>query len=181
MMDICRQQMNGQNAVLKKYNASFSCRWLFCRQSCSDDGCRPPAGGLSQLHHQPAVSLAVLQTRNTSAQLWLAPIRYSQNYSNKVYSFNSYCKIVVFSLHFPCFSFWLHSTSYPQCFNPAAALFSVHWCSEILGALLSVFTIWLVTGVLVYLAVERLVSNDYDIEGTVMLITSGCAVLANIM
>ncbi|KAK3505713.1 hypothetical protein QTP70_020473, partial [Hemibagrus guttatus] len=53
--------------------------------------------------------------------------------------------------------------------------------SEILGALVSVFTIWLVTGVLVYLAVERLISNDYEIEGTVMLITSGCAVAANIM
>lgn len=53
--------------------------------------------------------------------------------------------------------------------------------SEILGALLSVFTIWLVTGVLVYLAVERLISDDFEIEGTVMLITSGCAVIANIM
>lgn len=31
------------------------------------------------------------------------------------------------------------------------------------------------------MAVERLVSNDYTIEGTVMLITSGCAVLANII
>nr|XP_019969133.1 PREDICTED: zinc transporter 8-like [Paralichthys olivaceus] len=53
--------------------------------------------------------------------------------------------------------------------------------AEILGALLSVFTIWLVTGVLVYLAVERLISDDYTIEGTIMLATSGCAVLANII
>uniref|UniRef100_A0A3Q3JFV9 Proton-coupled zinc antiporter SLC30A8 n=1 Tax=Monopterus albus TaxID=43700 RepID=A0A3Q3JFV9_MONAL len=53
--------------------------------------------------------------------------------------------------------------------------------SEILGALLSVLAIWLVTGVLVYLAVERLISEDYTIEGTVMLITSGCAVMANII
>lgn len=53
--------------------------------------------------------------------------------------------------------------------------------AEILGALLSVFTIWLVTGVLVYLAVERLISDDYTIEGDIMLITSGCAVVANIM
>ena len=43
------------------------------------------------------------------------------------------------------------------------------------------FTIWLVTGVLVYLAVERIVSDDYVIDGTIMLITSGCAVIANIM
>lgn len=53
--------------------------------------------------------------------------------------------------------------------------------AEILGALLSVCTIWVVTGVLVYLAVERLINDDYEIEGTLMLITSGCAVLANIM
>lgn len=52
---------------------------------------------------------------------------------------------------------------------------------EILGALLSVVTIWLVTGVLVYLAVQRLIRDNYEIEGTIMLITSGCAVLANIM
>ncbi|KAJ3609490.1 hypothetical protein NHX12_024011 [Muraenolepis orangiensis] len=52
---------------------------------------------------------------------------------------------------------------------------------KILGALLSVFTIWLVTGVLVYLAVERIISDDYTIDGTIMLITSGCAVLANII
>lgn len=73
------------------------------------------------------------------------------------------------------------STTPLQSFNAAVVLFSVYRCPEILGALLSVFTIWLVTGVLVYLAVERLVSDDYTIEGTVMLITSGCAVLANIM
>ncbi|XP_008564171.1 PREDICTED: zinc transporter 2 isoform X2 [Galeopterus variegatus] len=52
---------------------------------------------------------------------------------------------------------------------------------EILGALLSVLSIWVVTGVLVYLAVERLVSGDYEIKGGTMLITSGCAVAVNII
>ncbi|XP_006862334.1 PREDICTED: zinc transporter 2 isoform X2 [Chrysochloris asiatica] len=52
---------------------------------------------------------------------------------------------------------------------------------EILGALLSVLSIWVVTGVLVYLAVERLVSGNYEIEGSAMLITSGCAVAVNII
>ncbi|XP_004377147.1 proton-coupled zinc antiporter SLC30A2 isoform X2 [Trichechus manatus latirostris] len=52
---------------------------------------------------------------------------------------------------------------------------------EILGALLSVMSIWVVTGVLVYLAVERLVSGNYEIEGGTMLITSGCAVAVNII
>ncbi|KAM9823562.1 proton-coupled zinc antiporter SLC30A8 [Neosynchiropus ocellatus] len=72
-------------------------------------------------------------------------------------------------------SLWLSS-------RPATHKLSYGWHrAEILGALLSVCTIWLVTGILVYLAVERLISNDYTIEGTVMLITSGCAVLANIV
>lgn len=53
--------------------------------------------------------------------------------------------------------------------------------SEILGALVSVLSIWVVTGVLVYLAVERLISGDYEIEGGTMLITSGCAVAVNVM
>ncbi|NXP76682.1 ZNT2 protein, partial [Ramphastos sulfuratus] len=52
---------------------------------------------------------------------------------------------------------------------------------EILGALLSVASIWVVTSVLVYLAAQRLISGDYDIEGSVMLITSACAVAANIV
>ncbi|XP_077404803.1 proton-coupled zinc antiporter SLC30A2 isoform X1 [Vanacampus margaritifer] len=72
-------------------------------------------------------------------------------------------------------SLWLSS-------RPATHKLSYGWHrAEILGALLSVFAIWLITGVLVYLAVERLISDDYTIEGTVMLITSGCAVLANII
>ncbi|XP_036826882.1 zinc transporter 2 isoform X2 [Oncorhynchus mykiss] len=72
-------------------------------------------------------------------------------------------------------SLWLSS-------RPATRTLSYGWHrAEILGALLSVVTIWLVTGVLVYLAVQRLISDNYEIEGTIMLITSGCAVLANII
>ncbi|KAM9738644.1 proton-coupled zinc antiporter SLC30A8 [Menidia menidia] len=73
------------------------------------------------------------------------------------------------------FSLWLSS-------KPATQKLSFGWHrAEILGALLSVFTIWLVTAVLVYLAVERIVNEDYTIEGNIMLITSGCAVVANIV
>lgn len=53
--------------------------------------------------------------------------------------------------------------------------------TEILGALISIMSIWIVTGVLVYLAIERIVKNDYEIDGRVMLLTSGCAVVVNIM
>ncbi|NXA64704.1 ZNT8 protein, partial [Mohoua ochrocephala] len=52
---------------------------------------------------------------------------------------------------------------------------------EILGALMSMTIIWMVTGVLTYLACMRLLRPDYDIDATVMLITSACAVLANIL
>ncbi|KFP54567.1 Zinc transporter 2, partial [Cathartes aura] len=47
---------------------------------------------------------------------------------------------------------------------------------EILGALLSVLSIWVVTGVLVYLAAQRLLSADY-----VMPIPSPCAVAVNVV
>uniref|UniRef100_A0A2I3RV42 Solute carrier family 30 member 2 n=1 Tax=Pan troglodytes TaxID=9598 RepID=A0A2I3RV42_PANTR len=59
-------------------------------------------------------------------------------------------------------------------------LFMIGEVVEILGALVSVLSIWVVTGVLVYLAVERLISGDYEIDGGTMLITSGCAVAVNI-
>ncbi|NXW62624.1 ZNT8 protein, partial [Eurystomus gularis] len=52
---------------------------------------------------------------------------------------------------------------------------------EILGALMSMIIIWMVTGLLTYLASIRLLNPDYNIDATVMLITSACAVLANIL
>ncbi|XP_041096329.1 zinc transporter 2-like, partial [Polyodon spathula] len=53
--------------------------------------------------------------------------------------------------------------------------------AEILGALVSVLSIWVVTGVLVYLAVQRILTEQYEIDGRVMLITSGCAVAVNVI
>ena len=50
-----------------------------------------------------------------------------------------------------------------------------------MGALVSVLMIWIVTGVLVYLAVQRIITNDYEIDATVMLITSALAIVFNIM
>ncbi|NXU72889.1 ZNT8 protein, partial [Oreotrochilus melanogaster] len=52
---------------------------------------------------------------------------------------------------------------------------------EILGALMSMIIIWIVAAVLTYLAGMRLLHPDYDVDATVMLITSACAVLANIL
>ncbi|TSL47648.1 Zinc transporter 2 [Bagarius yarrelli] len=73
------------------------------------------------------------------------------------------------------FSLWISS-------RPPTKTMNFGWHrSEILGALISIMSIWIVTGVLVYLAVERIVRNDYEIEGRVMLLTSGCAVIVNII
>lgn len=73
------------------------------------------------------------------------------------------------------FSLWMSS-------RPATKTMNFGWQrAEILGALLSVLSIWVVTGVLVYLAVQRLISGEYEIEGGTMLITSGCAVAVNII
>ncbi|XP_071779282.1 zinc transporter 2 [Centroberyx gerrardi] len=73
------------------------------------------------------------------------------------------------------FSLWISS-------RPPTKTMNFGWHrSEILGALVSVMSIWIVTGVLVYLAIERIVRNDYEIDGHVMLVTSGCAVIVNII
>ncbi|XP_041046444.1 zinc transporter 8-like isoform X2 [Carcharodon carcharias] len=72
-------------------------------------------------------------------------------------------------------SLWLTS-------RPATKKLNFGWYrAEILGALFSVITVWLVTGVLVYLACVRLIGADYKIDGMVMLITSTCAVVANVI
>ncbi|KFO65867.1 Zinc transporter 8, partial [Corvus brachyrhynchos] len=73
------------------------------------------------------------------------------------------------------FSLWLTS-------KPPTKQLTFGWHrAEILGALMSMIIVWMVTGVLIYLACMRLLHLDYDIDATVMLITSACAVLANIL
>ncbi|KAK1171810.1 zinc transporter 2 [Acipenser oxyrinchus oxyrinchus] len=73
------------------------------------------------------------------------------------------------------FSLWVSS-------RPPTKTMNFGWQrSEILGALVSVLSIWIVTAVLVYLAIIRIVNNDYEIESHVMVITSGCALGVNII
>ncbi|KAM6964928.1 zinc transporter 2 [Aplochiton taeniatus] len=73
------------------------------------------------------------------------------------------------------FSLWISS-------RPPTKTMNYGWHrSEIMGALVSALSIWIVTGVLVYLAIERIVRNDYEIEAHAMLVTSGCAVIVNIV
>ncbi|XP_008060675.1 zinc transporter 8 [Carlito syrichta] len=73
------------------------------------------------------------------------------------------------------FSLWLSS-------KPPSKQLTFGWHrAEVLGALLSTLCIWAVTGVLVYLAWERLLHPDYQIQATMMTIISGCAVAANVI
>jgi cation diffusion facilitator family transporter len=53
--------------------------------------------------------------------------------------------------------------------------------TEILGALASTLLIWVLTGVLVYLAILRVINNDFDIEPKFMIITASCGVFFNIL
>ncbi|KRX78764.1 Zinc transporter 2 [Trichinella sp. T6] len=52
---------------------------------------------------------------------------------------------------------------------------------EILGALLSIFIIWTMTAVLVYLAILRVIDRDYYIDADAMLITASCGVVFNMI
>ena len=56
----------------------------------------------------------------------------------------------------------------------------VSW-AEILGALVSILMLWVITGVLVYSAVLRIQSGDYEIDATIMLITAATGVVFNVV
>lgn len=66
--------------------------------------------------------------------------------------------------------------------RPATRRMSFGWYrSEVIGALTSVLLIWIVTGILVYLAIQRVIEEDFEIDTFMMLITSGLGVLVNLM
>jgi zinc transporter 2 len=50
-----------------------------------------------------------------------------------------------------------------------------------MGAILSVLIIWVLTGVLVYQAIERIVKGEHQVNADIMLIVAGCGVGVNIM
>ncbi|XP_014240279.1 zinc transporter 2-like [Cimex lectularius] len=53
--------------------------------------------------------------------------------------------------------------------------------AEVLGALLSISVIWILTGIFIYLAVERLVKADFEIHADAMLIVSAIGIAINII
>lgn len=56
-----------------------------------------------------------------------------------------------------------------------------YYYAEVIGALTSVVMIWVVTGVLVFLAIQRLIDRDVIIDANVMLITSAIGVAFNLI
>jgi len=73
------------------------------------------------------------------------------------------------------FSIWMAA-------RPATKKMSFgYYRAEVIGALTSVLLIWVVTGILVLMAVQRLISGEYEIDAPIMLITAGVGVLVNII
>ncbi|XP_062252462.1 proton-coupled zinc antiporter SLC30A2-like [Platichthys flesus] len=79
------------------------------------------------------------------------------------------------SISISIFSLWISS-------RPRTQTMTFGWHrAEILGMLLSIVSIWALTAALVLSAAQRISDGNYDIDGRIMLITSGCAVGANIL
>ncbi|KAJ8736003.1 hypothetical protein PYW08_006659 [Mythimna loreyi] len=73
------------------------------------------------------------------------------------------------------FSLWVSS-------RPATRRMPFGWYrAEVIGALTSVLLIWVVTGILVYMAVQRVIYKEFEINATVMLITSAVGVAVNLV
>lgn len=53
--------------------------------------------------------------------------------------------------------------------------------AEVLGAMVSIIILWIITTVLVFFAVERIVNKEHDIDADMMLITAGAGVVFNII
>lgn len=64
--------------------------------------------------------------------------------------------------------------------SPTKRLSFGFYRAEVLGAVLSVVFIWVLTGILVYTAAQRIYHDDYDIDANIMLIVSGTGVAMNI-
>lgn len=66
--------------------------------------------------------------------------------------------------------------------RPSTKRLSFGWYrAEVIGALTSVLMIWVVTAILFYLAVIRTIERNFELDGKVMLITSGLGILVNVI
>ncbi|XP_045625365.1 proton-coupled zinc antiporter SLC30A2 isoform X2 [Procambarus clarkii] len=53
--------------------------------------------------------------------------------------------------------------------------------AEVLGAVISVLIIWVITGILVYAAIQRVISMEFEVEADTMIIVSALGVVINII
>ncbi|KAI2801614.1 hypothetical protein BLOT_009428 [Blomia tropicalis] len=73
------------------------------------------------------------------------------------------------------FSIWMAS-------RPASHKMSFGWHrAEVVGALTSVLMIWVVTGILCYVATERILENSFEIDAKIMVITATVGVIVNLI
>jgi hypothetical protein len=73
------------------------------------------------------------------------------------------------------FALWMAS-------RPASRKMSFGWHrAEVIGALTSVLMIWVVTGILCFMAVERIINKNFEIDAKIMVITASVGVVVNIM
>lgn len=66
--------------------------------------------------------------------------------------------------------------------RPSSQRLNFGWYrAEVIGAMISVYFIWVITGILVYLAVQRLMTGQHEVNAVIMLITSGMAIAVNVV
>lgn len=66
--------------------------------------------------------------------------------------------------------------------RPSSQRFNFGWYrAEVIGAMLSVYFIWVITGILVFLAVQRLRTGVHEVDATIMLISAVLAILVNVI
>ncbi|CAF3383334.1 unnamed protein product [Rotaria socialis] len=65
--------------------------------------------------------------------------------------------------------------------KPTKALSFGYIRAEVLGALASVLTIWVATGILVYMAIKRCIDQTFTVQPTEMLVVASCGVIFNIV
>ena len=53
--------------------------------------------------------------------------------------------------------------------------------SEVIGAMVSVLVIWILTGVLLYEAVLRVIHRDFKVDANIMLVTAAVGVFVNVL
>lgn len=64
--------------------------------------------------------------------------------------------------------------------KPASQRMSFGWHrAEVMGAFISVFMIWIITGILVYMAIDRITRGSYHIDASIMAITAALGVIVN--